>query len=51
MRRHTYDYAYGDSFNMNDPNVKLQFKECLWAVQLQKCLQATPQAKSQSSSQ
>ena len=33
--RTDYDYAYGESFNMNDPSVRLQFKKCL-----QNCLQA-----------
>ena len=28
-----YDYAYGDSFNMNDPSVRLQFQNCLQAAQ------------------
>ena len=31
--RTDYDYAYGDSFNMNDPSVRVQFKKCLRAVQ------------------
>ena len=28
-----YDYAYGDSFNMNDLSVRLQFKKYLQTVQ------------------
>ena len=27
--RTDYDYAYSDSFNMNDPSVQLQFEKCL----------------------
>jgi hypothetical protein len=45
--RTDYDYAYGDSFNMNDPSVQLQFQKCLQTVQFQNRLQApqaTPQA-------
>ena len=30
--RTDYDYAYGDSFNMNDPSVRLQFQKCLRAA-------------------
>ena len=39
--RTDYDYAYGDSLNMNDPSVRVQFEKCLRAVQ------ATPQAAPQ----
>ena len=31
--RTDYDYAYGDSSNMNDPSVRLQFTHCLNTVQ------------------
>ena len=27
--RTDYDYAYGDSFNMNDPSARVQFEQCL----------------------
>ena len=30
---YTYDYAYGDFSNMNNPSVRLQFKKCLQTVQ------------------
>ena len=45
------DYAYGDSFNMNDPSVQLQFEKCPQTVQFQKRLQATSQATPQASPQ
>ena len=37
---YTYDYAYGDFSNMNNPSVRLQFKKCLQTVQFQNRLQA-----------
>ena len=49
--RTDYDYAYGDSFNMNDPSVRLQFEKCLQTVQFQKRLQATSIATPQASPQ
>ena len=50
-----YEYAYGDSFNMNDPSVRLQFKSCLQTYRNRKeridthkkYTQATPKASSQ----
>ena len=44
----TYDYAYGDSFNMNDPSIRLQFKKCLQVVQdhndnMKKYIKTVPQ--------
>ena len=36
----TYDYAYGDSFNMNDPSAQTQFQKCLQIVQFQNRFQA-----------
>ena len=35
-----YDYADGDSLNMNDPSVRLQFTQCLKTVQFNNYLQA-----------
>ena len=34
-----YDYADGDSLNMNDPSVRLQFTQCLKTVQFNNYLQ------------
>ena len=47
-----YDYAYDDSFNINDPSLWLQFQKCLQAVQhhndtVKKYTQATPEAPPQ----
>ena len=49
--RTDYDYAYGDTFNMNDPSVQLQFEKCLQTVQFQNCLQATHRATPKAPSQ
>ena len=40
--RTDHDYANGDSSNMNDPSVRLQFTQCLQTVQFQNHLQAAP---------
>jgi hypothetical protein len=37
--RTDYDYADGDSLNMNDPSVRLQFTQCLKTVQFNNYLQ------------
>ena len=49
--RTDYDYAYGDSFNMNDPSVQLQFEKCLQTVQFDNAMKKYTQALSQPSSQ
>ena len=40
--RTDYDYAYGDSLNMNDPSVQLQFEKCLQTKNTQATPTATP---------
>ena len=52
----TYDYAYGDSYNMNDPSIRLQFKKCLQVVQdhndnMKKYIKTVPQAVPQATTQ
>ena len=54
-----YDYAYGDSFNMNDPSVRSQFQKCsqiqdhndAMKKYTQAMTQATPQATPQTTLQ